>query len=512
MKRRKFVGLVGAAGSLSALGASNIGTRGAKKPYNVLIIHTDEHSFRTLGCYRRVLPDKQALMWGSPVVDTPHIDSIADRGITADSFYAASPVCSPSRSSFISGLYPTETGVILNDTPIRRDLETFAAALQRAGYATGYAGKWHLDGMKEDIERNMADKSGKKAEDMNIYSYPEYFNGWIPQERGLGFADNRFMFECGHWKKIVSSPDGGNPTLVAPRDAIGDEKTFTTDWLADRTMEFIEENQNRPFCYMVSIPDPHGPDKVREPYYSMYKDAPFEEPYTANDTAAAPNWGKPNKKQYDHPAYFGMVKCIDDNVGRMLRKLDELGLSENTVVVFTADHGDMRGEHGRHDKGVPYEASAKVPFVMMAPGLIPAGIRTDAVLSTTDFKPTLLGLLGVRALKPSEGQDASGILRGKPRPAGWEDLMFSRCHGIHRRGWIMVLNDRFKLIAGVQDPLWLIDRQNDPEEQTNLAGNPKLKPVVRRMARVLLEHAQAHKEPLLDYAGGNLRATLEAAV
>lgn len=508
MKRRNFMELTGASLALSAFGASAVSK--VRKPYNVLIIHTDEHNFRTLGCYRQVLPEKEALMWGKPVVETPHIDSIADRGLTADAYYCASPICGPSRASFVSGLYPMDTGVIENDVQIHQDIETFATALQRAGYATGYVGKWHLDGLQDEIIRYMEEKTGKPAR--NMYAAPEYYTGWVPPERGLGFTDNRFMFDCWHGKKIVSDPNGGNPEMFYPTE-IGDEKTFMTDWLSDRTVEFIEQHKNEPFCCMVSIPDPHGPDFVREPYLGMYKDAPFEEPYTGKkDPKTAPTWArvtgsKPGDKD---DAYFGMVKCIDDNVGKMLKKLDELGLTDRTLVLFTSDHGDMRGEHGRQNKGIPYEASARIPFVVAAPGLIPAGIRTDVALNTIDFKPTLLSLLGVSAEKPSEGRDASAVLRGGPVSKDWKNLIFSRSPAVRKgTAWLMATDGRYKLIASPVEPIWLIDLKKDPGELVNRAGDPELAPVRARMAQELLKYAEEFNDPNLPL--GNMRASLEGA-
>lgn len=507
MKYKRIILLSSVCAALSSCGVPK-----DQKAYNVLIIHTDEHNFRTLGCYRRALPEKEALMWGKLVVETPHIDSIANRGLVADAYYCASPSCSPSRASFVSGCYPMNTGVIQNDLQIHQDIETFATALSRAGYATGYAGKWHLDGVQNEVIKNMTEKSGKPAR--NMYAAPEYYNGWVPQERGMGFTDNRFMFDCWHGKKIESDTNGGDPELFHPME-IGDENTFMTDWLADRTVEFIEQHKNEPFCYMVSFPDPHGPDAVREPYLSMYKDKPFKVPYTADiDPETAPAWArvtgsKPGDK---NDAYFGMVKCIDDNVGKMLKKLEELGLSDRTIVIFTSDHGDMRGEHGRQNKGIPYEASVRIPFIISAPGLIPAGTRIDVALNTLDFKPTLLGLLGVNAEKPSEGRDASAIFRGEPVPEDWYSLIFSRSPGEREgSGWLMTTDGHYKLIASPVEPLWLIDLKKDPAELVNRIGDPELAAVRSHMAKALLNYAKQFDDPNILLGHGKLRRSLESS-
>jgi arylsulfatase A-like enzyme len=488
MKRRTFIELTGASFALGALGASGFKFTTSRKPYNVLIIHTDEHNFRTLGCYRRALPEKEALMWGPPTVETPHIDSIADRGLTADAHYCASPICSPSRASFVSGLYPMDTDVIDNDIPMRDDTETFADVLGRAGYATGYAGKWHLDG--------------------------DPFPGWAPARR-FGFADNRYMFNRGHWKQVELTADG--PEVA--KDSRGREiynaaastpENYTTDWLADRAVDFLEEHREHPFCYMLSIPDPQGPDSVREPYASLYKGAPFEKPYTAGrERSTAPSWGLPipedkKLKTFDIATYYGMVKCIDDNVGKILKKLDALGLTENTIVIFTADHGDMMGEQDRINKGVPYEASAKIPFVIAAPGLIPAGTRTSAAISTVDFKPTLLGLLGLSSANPSHGRDRSALFCGRKAAADCNELIFSRSPGVRGgTGWLMATDGRFKLIASLNppEPIWLIDLKSDPEERVNQADNPEFAPVVQSMSAALLDYAVRYKDPNLEMGG-----------
>ncbi|MCK4563903.1 MAG: sulfatase-like hydrolase/transferase, partial [Verrucomicrobia bacterium] len=248
------MGWIGAAGFAASCSKTLAGK--FKRP-NLLIIHTDEHNFRTLGCYRETLPKDQAFMWGPSVVETPHIDRIAHEGALCTGFYGTTPVCSPSRSSFVSGQYPQNTPVVKNDIAMSDDVVTFAHILKKNGYATGYAGKWHLDG-------------GGKPQ-------------WQP-ERNFGFADNRYMYNRGHWKMLEDTSNGpqvGRKNGKKSYGAIGDEKTFTTDWLANKTVDFITAHKNKPFCYMVSIPDPHDPDSVREPYASMYKEQEYTQPKSA---------------------------------------------------------------------------------------------------------------------------------------------------------------------------------------------------------------------------------------
>ena len=182
---------------------------------NVIIIQTDEHNLRTLGCYREQMNEAQAFVWGKGnKVDTPNIDSLARDGLICTNYFASSPVCTPSRASWVSGLYPQATGSASNNLPLKDSIVTFAEVLRQRGYATSYLGKWHLDGDAKP--------------------------GWAPS-RKFGFSDNRFMFNRGHWKKFEMTKEGpkvatkknGNP-IYDLGDA--DEKSFATDWLVDRSL------------------------------------------------------------------------------------------------------------------------------------------------------------------------------------------------------------------------------------------------------------------------------------
>jgi arylsulfatase A-like enzyme len=447
---------------------------------NLLILHTDEHNFRTLGCYRALLPKDQAFVWGDGVaVETPHIDSIAKAGLVCDRFYTASPVCTPSRASFVSGCHPCATGAPQNDLPMRDDVVTFAEVLRRAGYATGYAGKWHLDGPARP--------------------------GWAPARR-FGFDDNRFMFNRGHWKQLEETPQGprvkavnaqGRPTYAVEG---ADAASFTTDWLADRAVAFIREHQGGPFCYMVSFPDPHGPNAVRAPYDTMFKALKFEVPGTANEAGEGlPSWATPGKAGAGEgmARYFGMVKCIDDNVGKILAALREAGVADRTAVVFTADHGDMCGEHGRVNKGIPLEGSARVPFVMSFPGTIPPGTVVREALTTTDFKPTVLRLLGAESAGRTDGRDASALFRGEKPAAGWRGEALLRIGG-EGAGWVAVVTRRHKLVFSPDDPPCLFDLEADPFELKNRFRDPACREIVRSLARALLERGRAQGEPHLE--------------
>ncbi|QDT07097.1 Choline-sulfatase [Rubripirellula lacrimiformis] len=453
-------------------------------PPNLLIIQTDEHNFRTLGCYRQTLADQQAFVWGKDaVVETPAIDSIAQRGAICTSYYATSPVCTPSRAAFFSGRYPQNTGSWQNDRPLSGDIVTFAEVLRRQGYSTGYAGKWHLDG------------AGKPQ--------------WQPK-RKFGFTDNRFMFNRGHWKKFELTADGPR---VAARSKQGDpsyslagadQESFSTDWLSNRAMDFIRKHAGEPFCYHLSLPDPHGPNAVRAPYDQMFENTPIRPPATFQTEYPLPKYigsGAKNAKlsfRADQMSlYFGMVRCIDDNVGRILALIDELNLTDRTIVVFTSDHGDLCYEHGRLNKGNPYEGSAKIPMIIAAPGKIPAGKRIDQALGTVDFAPTILSLMEMDSPDGIEGRDASALLVGNADQPSWDDVTFLRSAG-SKPGWLAAVSDQYKLVVSVADVPWLFDLKSDPDELINHAGDPEHAADLQRLAQAMVAYAQASTDPHME--------------
>ena len=476
-------GLKHRATAVLLMGVACLGALRAAAPAqpNLLVIMTDEHNFRTLGCYRELMRPDQAFVWGRDVkVDTPHIDWLAKNGAIADRFYATSPVCTPSRAALVSGLYPQNTGAHMNNLPLSDRVVTFAEVLRRRGYATGYAGKWHL----ENDERP----------------------GWQPA-RKFGFEDNRYMFNRGHWKNLQLTPTGARVGAV---DAAGqpgyalagaDAKTFTTDFLADRAVDFIRVNKDRPFCYMVSIPDPHGPNVVRPPYDTMFDPAKFQQPHTATQQGQKlPSYASTVIERFNQQQmawYFGMVKCIDDNIGKLIATLRETGLLEKTFIVLTSDHGDMCGEHGRQNKGIPLEASARVPFIVYAPGVVPPRTHIKPALANVIFKPTILSLMGVPNPDASEGQDASALFRGQAKD--WQDLAFLRIGANDEdgggRGWLGAFTRRHKLVVGADGEPALFDLEADPDELNNLFTSPAHREIVRTLGRELASYAKVHRDP-----------------
>lgn len=445
---------------------------------NIVIIMTDEHNFRTIGCYRDLLDKERAFPWGENCyVETPNIDYLADNGVLCTNCYATNPVSGPSRSSFMTGLYPQSTGVDKNDKPMKDEIVTFAEILSNSGYVTGYFGKWHLDGNAKP--------------------------GWSPK-RKFGWSDNIYMFNRGHWKKLEDK--NGKPVIAGinkngkPSENVlngADENSFTTDFLTDKTIRFIMDNKDKPFCCLLSIPDPHGPNIVRPPYDKMYGEMKFKRPNSAlSNVERMPSWSvKSNRTIIDSPnamsQYFGMVKCIDDNVGRLCNFLRNEGLFDNTVIIFTSDHGDLLGEHGRDNKSVPFEASAKIPYIWYYPKEITSKRIVRTPMSNADFSPTLLGLLNISHTLDFHGKDRSNLIKGIKND--YNDIVVFK-----GQKWLAVTDGRYKLIYsdGINNIPVLYDLKSDPDEINNIHGDKKRKNDIRRLSQSLKDYCLRCDEPL----------------
>ncbi|MEM7012563.1 MAG: sulfatase-like hydrolase/transferase, partial [Verrucomicrobiota bacterium] len=275
------------------------------------------------------------------------------------------------------------------------------------------------------------------------------------------------------------------------------EESFATDFLTTKTIEFIDANKGKPWCYMLSIPDPHGPDTVRAPYDTMYDETPIEKPRTFDkDPDKAPSWAKPQKCGWQQAGYFGMMKCIDDNVGRLIEALRERGQLDDTIIIFTADHGDMRAEHHRQNKGIPLEASAKIPFVVRYPAKVAAMHVVEQATNTVDFLPTTRSMMGVETPGKEEGRDFYSLLNSDD--AKWDDITFMRSTGKSNstKGWISAVTPRHKLILSDQDEPWLLDLEQDPDELTNFI---KQQPdIAKSLAQQLQKYAKAHNDSFAD--------------
>ncbi|MBJ2173604.1 sulfatase [Aureibaculum sp. A20] len=456
-----------------------------KKKPNLIIIHTDEHNFRTLSCYQKLLTEDQAFVWGKGNNSTtPNIDRLADEGAISTSYYASSPVCTPSRASLMTGLYPQATGAPKNGLHIREDVPTFATILRAQGYATSYVGKWHLAG-HEKYTFNIKYKAG--------------------------FDDNRYMMRGGHAPYFKLSQDGSVITGINEKVAAKLNKgefVHVTDFFTNKTLEILERDKNKPFALMLSIPDPHTPDVARPPYDRMYKDLKIEAPKTmaSEYTAIKPSWATDktknetigaksfeNKKETSAlKQYFGMVSHIDDSVGRVLKFLEDNNLVENTIIIFTSDHGDMFFEHNRRNKGVPYEASARIPFVIRYPNKIPAHKVINTAYTNVDFAPTILSLMNVKTDAKFHGLDTSKDFTNTKKVVDSDRITYYAKSG---GWWVTAVNDRYKLVIDKKEKPYLFDLEKDPDELINFYYHKDYKDIANMMQTELFKQLKKYDEP-----------------
>lgn len=431
---------------------------------NLLILHADQLSQWAVGAYE--LDDLRGPL------TTPNLDALASDGMLFTNFFTNSAVCSPSRALMMTGCYAGKNGVSGNDM-ILNSIPTLANYLNEAGYTTGYAGKWHLSGKDRP--------------------------GWAPHS--YGWTDNRFMFNRGHYKRIEDQADGNAKEF--PYREIGDESTYTTDWLANKTIEFIQAHQSERFAFMVSFPDPHQPWQVREPYNSMYDPEQMTvpesyvqrlDPLTAwhqemlNESAGL----TPQRLKLIKSMYSGSSHLIDYSVGRILDVLKELDLYEKTLIVFTADHGEYMGEHGLLYKNHFFETAYRLPFIMRIPEG-PKGIVNSRLFGMVDFMPGILSLLDIEPTIPTDGGDFSVILNEEP---DWAEEVFVY-HSSHSGAGLYTKN--YYLVLHQSGDHLLINRAQDPLELYNLYYDPEFQDVIQEMKQKILTHHHLFQTPELEW-------------
>ena len=438
---------------------------------NVVFIMSDDHAAHAISAY------------GSRINSTPNLDRIAAGGIRLDATFCTNSICAPSRAAILTGEYNHRNGVTsLHDT-LSSDRWTFPQALQDAGYATAMIGKWHL--------------------------------GHGPGVDPAGFD---------HWRVLPGQGHYHNPVMLEAGGKVVERAGYVTDLITDDTIEFIENHvaatPDRPFAVMCHHKAPHRTWEPDRAHARMYEDIDIPEPETFDDDlvgraevvqaarmrmmdldpftdlkAFVPEGLTQDEEiswRYQRyiKDYLRVVASIDDNVGRLLDRLEALGLAEDTIVVYTSDQGFFLGDHGMFDKRLMYEESLQMPFLLRYPRLVQAGSTADDIVVNVDFAPTLLDLCGVELPSSVQGRSFAAVLGGET-PQDWPQSMYYR-YWMHRDGAHLapahygVRTRTHKLICYYNDPLgevgangpasaveWeLFDLVADPYEVDNVIADP----------------------------------------
>ena len=421
------------------------------RPPNVIVIVADQLRYQSVG----YAGDKRA--------HTPNLDRLAAEGVNFRQFVANTPVCSAFRGSLLTGKYASTTGVVVNELRLNPNQDSLAHMLARSGYACDFIGKWHL----------WAAEAGGHHNIKNAYTPPGPYR--------MGFDDYWAGFNFGHDNyKAWYFRDAAEPQRI---DGLGDAKF--TDLAIGRVREHAQ-NQ-KPFFMLLALSMPHDPwtkNNVPAGWYERFKNVAFPLPPTWSDTpdpymdrnADAKQWvefWKPHMEEFQR-VYHAMTAAVDEQVGRLLAEIDNAGVREDTIVVFTADHGEMFGAHGRVYKMIFYEESVRTPMIMRWPGHIPASVQSDACISTVDIMPTLLGLTSGEIPAAVEGMNLSHLALGQDGPEPEAALLQGMGHTFQWKDgfeWRALRNKHHTYARYLRDGRELLfDNVADPLQKHDLCG------------------------------------------
>lgn len=429
---------------------------------NLLYIHSDQHSPYVAGCY------------GDPLVETPHLDALAARGVVFDNTYCPSPICVPSRMSMLSGRYPCDNQVWTNSHILDSGIPTLAHAMGAGGYRPALVGRMHSvgpDQLRGYAERLVGDHGPNQPGGTGVD------HGQLAGTAGPGRVSLRLS---GHGQSAYQVHDE-------------DVAAATVDYLNRLGVAKRAGQAAEPFSLSVGFMLPHQPFVARLQDYRYYYEniAPPQTPEPFGDhlhphikcwrQACDIEKVSAEETRRARAAYWALVHCLDALIGQIAAALRENDLEDNTLVLYTSDHGEQVGEHGLWWKQTFYEDSVKVPAILAWPGHLPAGTRCDRVISSLDLNATMLDAMACPALPNSRGRSLLPLLTD-PQNADWDDVAFSEfCQdaagaggpfpqeGIFQR---MIRRGRWKLNYYHGQPCQLFDLQADPRECCDLAADP----------------------------------------
>jgi arylsulfatase A-like enzyme len=417
---------------------------------------------------------------GDPRARTPNMAQLASQGVSFSNAVSGHPLCAPYRASLLTGKYGSSTGMAISELRMNPNHECLGHVLGREGYDTAYIGKWHLWGASADsygTEREQFVPPGPYR--LGFDGYWAATNSWHEYQRSFYYEDE--------------------PQPIPMQG-------YEPDVQTDLAIRWIREgrDEQKPFALVLSDGTPHDPwrwDNVPEEYAAMYRDVDFPLPPNYADGSGeywhpdmTHEWWMMNVSPHVSTwmqIYYAMVANLDWNLGRLLRALDVAGLREDTVVVFTSDHGEMLGAHGRIAKNTFYEEACHVPFLIRWPGRTQEDYVSEACLATPDIMPTVLWLLGLPVPLGVEGQDLSQCALGQPCPEPAAAFMQGLGHTflwLDGYEWRALRDKRYTYaIMRADSTEYLFDNLSDPFQMHNLVDAPHQAETLRRFRALLKE-------------------------
>jgi arylsulfatase A-like enzyme len=495
----------------------------SRRAKNILFIMCDQLRWDYLSCY------------GHPRLATPHIDALAARGVRFTRAYVQSPVCGASRMSFYTGRYVQSHGASWNGVPLKVGEMTLGDYLRPLGVETVLVGKTHMRADREGMERLGIDPG-------SIIGVRVAECGFDPYERDDGLHGvgpdgrydpqvpryNRYLNDKGYggdnpWHDWANAADGEGNRLAsgwamrhAKKPARVREEDSETPYMTGRAMDFIREAGDAPWCLHLSYIKPHWPYIAPAPYNAMFGAADVlpvlrseEErrdphPIYAEfmDLRVSKTFSREDARAEVIPVYMGLIKQIDDQLGRLFRFMQERGLFESTLIVFTSDHGDYLGDHWMGEKDLFHEPSVKIPLIVYDPSSEADAARgrvCDELVESIDLIPTFLEALGTDPAEQShrlEGRSLMPFLNGEP-PTAWRRFAVSEYDysmlpvaaklGVATRDarLFMVADKRWKLVHALGFRPMLYDLAADPNEFRDLGADPACEDERRRLMAAL---------------------------
>lgn len=477
-----------------------------RRPH-VLIISSDQQRYDAAGCY------------GNEHVRTPVLDELAEHGVLFENAYAQSPMCAPSRASLMTGMYPQNHGLWANGVQLSDTHRLLSRALADAGYDCGLVGKFHLGAAADGRTEERLDDGFRVfewAHDPTHTSPQNRYQQWLAEKHPDVYAEYRSTVGDRPWDSEAGNKARGALFL----DTITPEAHYST-WVAEKAVEFIEDPSrpdDQPMFLVANFFDPHHPFGAPAEYRDLYDPAALPTPVgSVQELASKPSpqlsysrtsyaGTAPGFQDYSPEEiqglvadYYAMVTQVDDQTGRILAALRERGIAEDTLVVFTSDHGEMLGDHAMVLKGpMMYDCAVKVPLIARWPSRLPAGRRVAGPVQTVDVTSTVLAATGTTASLPrAQGQDLMKVVEGSDGAGRdwalvvYRDSNFPQDPPLHTTALrvgdhkVVVWHGRPVLTGTPEGELY--DLAADPDELTNLwddAGHADLR---RELTERLLE-------------------------